>query len=68
MLSPARKHEPRLSLLKVAAMARETLAAMWPPTPCPEQWEKHLGSLLHPCCYDKRKRRHPEEIWEDGLG
>ena len=68
MLSPARKGAPRLSLLKMAAVTRETLRAMWPGGPCPAWWEKHLRTLLYRCRYDKRKRRNLDEIWEDGLG
>jgi hypothetical protein len=69
MLSPATKGSPRLSLLKMAAFARETLAALWPDYPGPERWEKHMGVLLYRCLYDKRKRReHLDQIWESGLG
>jgi hypothetical protein len=68
MLSPARKGVPRLSLLKIAAMVRETLAALWPGAPCAKRWEKHMRTLLQRCRYDKRKkRRNLDEIWEDGL-
>ncbi|WP_367872922.1 IS4 family transposase [Luteolibacter sp. Populi] len=68
MLSPATKGVPRLSLLKIAALMRETLAALWPEGPYTKPWEKHMRTLLRRCCYDKRrKRRNLDEIWEDGL-
>jgi hypothetical protein len=68
MLSPARKGAPRLSLLKIAAMMRETLVALWPGSPCTKRWEKHMRTLLQRCRYDKRKtRRNLDAIWEDGL-
>ena len=68
MLSPARKEAPRLSLLKMVTMTRETLAVLWPGDPCAKQWEKHMEILLYRCRYDKRKkRRHLDEIWEQGL-
>jgi hypothetical protein len=68
LLSPASKGSPRLSLLKMAAMTRETLRALWPAISCPECWDKHLRTLLYRCRYDKRKRRNIDEIWEEGLG
>lgn len=68
MLSPAKKGAPRLSLLKIAALTRATLAALWPRSPCTKQWETHMQTLLRSCRYDKRKkRRHLDEIWEDCL-
>jgi hypothetical protein len=69
MLSPAKKEAPRLSLLKLAGLARETLAALWPEEPGTGLWDKHLKVLLHRCQYDKRRnRQHLDEIWESGLG
>lgn len=68
MLSPARKDAPRLSLLKMVTMARETLEALWPGDLGTERWKKHMATLLYRCRYDKRKKRqHLEEIWEGGL-
>lgn len=69
MLSPARKGAPRLSLLKLAGLARETLAALWPEEPGPGRWDKHLKVLLKRCLHDKRRNRPPlDEYWESGLG
>jgi IS4 transposase len=69
MLSPPMNGSPRLSLLKMAALARETLAALWPESPGSERWKKHMGTLLYRCRYDQRKKReHLDEIWESGLG
>lgn len=68
MLSPAKKGAPRLSLLKIAALTRGTLAALWSAGPCAKRWEKHMHRLLQRCCYDKRKERHHlDEIWENAL-
>lgn len=68
MLSPAKKGAARLSLLKITALTRETLAVLWPGDLCMKRWEKHMDILLKRCRYDKRrKRRHLEEIWEDCL-
>lgn len=68
-LSPARKGAPRLSLLKLAGLARETLAALWPEEPGTGRWEKHMKVLLNRCRHDKRRNRQPlDEIWESGLG
>jgi hypothetical protein len=68
MLSAARKEAPRLSLLKMVVMTRETLAVLWPGGPGKKRWEKHMATLLYRCRYDKRKKRqHLETIWEGGL-
>jgi hypothetical protein len=68
MLSPAKKGAPRLSLLKIAAMTRETLASLWPGDSCTKRWENHMRTLLRRSRYDKRrKRRNLDEIWELGL-
>jgi hypothetical protein len=68
MLSPAKKGAPRLSLLKIAAMTRETLASLWWGDPCTNRWDNHMRTLLRRSRYDKRKnRRNLDEIWEVGL-
>jgi hypothetical protein len=68
LLSPARKGAPRLSLLKIAAMTRRTLAALWLESGGTKRWENHMRTLRHQCRYDKRKkRRHLDEIWEESL-
>ena len=68
MLSPARKEVPRLSLLKIAAMTRETLASLWSGDRCMKVWDQHMRTLLRRSRYDKRKkRRNLDEIWEVGL-
>lgn len=68
LLSPARKGAPRLSLLKIAAMTRRTFAALWTESLGTKCWEKYMRTLRHQCRYDKRKkRRHLDEIWEDGV-
>jgi len=69
MLSPARKGSPRLSLLKMAALARETLAALWPKGAGTGRWDELMEVLLKRCLYDKRRnRQHLDEIWESSLG
>lgn len=68
MLSPARKGAPRLSLLKLASLSRETLAALWPDGPGTGRWDKHMNVLLKRCLHDKRRnRRLLDEYWESGL-
>lgn len=68
LLSPARKGEPRLSLLKIAAMTRETLASLRPGSRLTKRWENHIRMLLRQSRYDKRKkRRNLDEIWELGI-
>lgn len=68
MLSPAQQGVVRLSLLKIADLTRGTLIALWTTDQCDKPWEKHLQMLLRRCRYDQRKkRRHLDEIWEEGL-
>lgn len=68
MLSPARKGAPRLSVLRLSALSRETLAALWPEGPCTGRWDKHMKVLLKRCIHDKRLNRPPlDEYWESGL-
>lgn len=69
MLSPASKGAPRLSLLKLADLGRETLAALWQEGPDPARWDKHMKVLLKRCLHDKRRNRPPlDEYWASGLG
>jgi hypothetical protein len=69
MLGPAKKEAPRVSLLKLAGLARETLEALWPEGPDTGWWDKHMKVLLKRCLHDKRCNRPPlDEYWKSGLG
>lgn len=50
------------SLLKMAGLLTETLAALWLSDGCELQWARHLQRLQQHCRYDQRTRKNLEEL------